>query len=231
MPLTKAKSNWYNNLSDFDFVDDFTYNNSPSLLTADTRNAGTSNGQTGVNDPPRTGLYTLATGTNAAGGAALGGNIGYVFSGWARLSFSANFRIVTLADGTNSYRIFVGFNSSYDSTTAPTIRSAGLFYDNNNANWQAYTYNASVGTITDTGIAAVADGSYNTFLTRINGTSNVEFFINGVLVATNTTNLPSTQVCPQMAIQKTAGTTSRQIFCDWIRFFGSGNSRSLGISA
>ena len=231
MPLSKAKSNWYNNLSDFDFVDDFTYNNSPSLLTADTRNAGTSNGQTGVNDPPRSGLYTLATGTNAAGGAALGGNIGYNFSGWARLSFSANFRIVTLADVTNSYRIFTGFNSSYDSTTAPTIRSAGLFYDNNNVNWQAYTYNASVGTITDTGVAAVADGSYNTFLTRVNGTTNVQFFINGVLVATNTTNLPSTNVCPQIQIQKTLGATSRNIISDYVRFSGSGNSRTLFGSA
>jgi len=231
MPLTRAKSNWYNNLSDFDFVDDFTHNNSPNFLTADTRNAGTSNGQTAVNDPPRSGFYTLATGTNAAGGGALSGNIGYVFSAWARLSFCANFRIVTLADGTNSYRIFIGFNSSYDSTTAPTARSAGLFYDNNNLNWQAYTYNASVGTITDTGVAAVADGSYNTFLTRVNGTTNVQFFINGVLVATNTTNIPSTQVCPSIHIQKTAGTTSRNIISDYVRFSGSGNSRSLGVSA
>jgi len=231
MPLTRAKSNWYNNLSDFDLVDDFTHNNSPNFLTGDARNAGTSAGQTGVNDPPRSGLWSLITGTNASGGAALSGNIGYNFSGWARLSFSANFRIVTLADVTNSYRIFTGFNSSYDSTTAPTIRSAGLFYDNNNVNWQAYTYNASVGTITDTGVAAVADGSYNTFLTRVNGTTNVQFFINGVLVATNTTNLPSTNVCPQIQLQKTAGTTSRNIISDWIRFAGSGNSRTLGVSA
>jgi hypothetical protein len=231
MPLTKAKSNWYNNLSDFDFVDDFTHNNSPNFLTGDARNAGTSAGQTGVNDPPRSGLWSLITGTNASGGAALSGNIGYVFSSWARLSFASNFRIPTLADGTNSYRIFVGFNSSYDSTTAPTTRSAGLFYDNNSVNWQAYTYNASVGTITSTGVAAVADGSYNTFLTRVNGTSNVEFFINGVLVATNTTNLPSTNVCPVIHIQKTAGTTSRNILSDWVRFSGFGNSRTLVGSA
>ena len=231
MPLSKAKSNWYNNLSDFDFVDDFTHNNSPNFLTGDARNAGTSAGQTGINDPPRSGLWSLITGTNASGGAALSGNIGYVFSGWARLSFASNFRVVTLADVTNSYRIFTGFNSSYDSTTAPTIRSAGLFYDNNNVNWQAYTYNSSTGTITDTGVAAVADGSYNTFLTRVNGTTNVEFFINGVLVATNTTNLPSVQVCPQIQLQKTAGTTSRNIISDWIRFAGSGNSRTLGVSA
>jgi len=231
MPLTRAKSNWYNNLSDFDFVDDFTHNNSPNFLTADTRNAGTSSGQTAVNDPPRSGFWSLTTGATAIGGGALSGNIGYVYSGWARLSFASNFRIVTLADGTNSYRIFTGFNSSYDSTTAPTVRAAGLFYDNNNVNWQAYTYNASVGTITDTGVAAVADGSYNTFLTRVNGTTNVQFFINGVLVATNTTNLPSTQVCPQIQIQKTLGVTSRNIISDWVRFAGSGNSRSLGVSA
>jgi hypothetical protein len=231
MPLTRAKSNWYNNLSDFDFVDDFTHNNSPNFLTADTRNAGTSSGQTAVNDPPRSGLWSLTTGATAIGGGALSGNIGYTFSGWARLSFSSNFRIVTLADGTNSYRIFTGFNSAYDSTTAPTTRSAGLFYDNNNVNWQAYTYNSSTGTITDTGVAAVADGSYNTFLTRVNGTTNVQFFINGVLVATNTTNLPSTNVCPVVHIQKTAGTTSRNIISDWIRFAGSGNSRTLVGSA
>ena len=231
MPLTKAKSNWYNNLSDFDFVDDFTHNNSPNFLTADSRNAGTSSGQSGVNNPPQSGFWSLATGATASGGGALSGNISYVYSGWARLSFASNFRIVTLADGTNSYRIFIGFNSNYDSTTAPTTRSAGLFYDNNNANWQAYTYNASVGTITDTGVAAVADGSYNTFLTRVNGTTSVQFFINGVLVATNTTNIPSTQVCPSIHIQKTLGATSRSIISDWVRFAGSGNSRSLGVSA
>lgn len=225
------KANSYQLLSSFDLVDDFTHNNSSWILTQDTRNGGSSNGQSGVNDPPRSGLFTIATGTSASGGGALGGNIGYVFSGWSRLSFAANFRIITLADGTNSYRIFIGFNSSYDSTTAPTTRSAGLFYDNNNPNWQAYTYNSSVGTITNTGVAAVADGSYNTFLTRVNGSTNVEFFINGSLVATHTTNLPSTNVCPQIQIQKTAGTTSRSIICDWIRFFGSGNSRSLGTSA
>ncbi len=97
-------------------------------------------------------------------------------------------------------------------------------------NWQAYTYNSSVGTITDTGVAAVADGSYNTFLTRVNDSTSVQFFINGTLVATHTTNLPTTQVCPQVAIQKTAGTTSRTLFVDWVRFYGAGNSRNLGVS-
>ena len=82
MPLTRAKLNWFNNLSDFDFVDDFTHNNSPNFLTADTRNAGTSSGQSGVNNPPQSGFWQLQTGTNSSGGAALSGNISYVYSGW-----------------------------------------------------------------------------------------------------------------------------------------------------
>jgi len=231
MPLFKERTNDFNVLSSFDLIDDWAANNSGRFLNADTRNAGTSNGQAGINDAPRSGLWTIATGVNTNGGGAMSGNIGYVFSGFTRLSFAANFRIVTLADGTNSYRIFCGFNSNYDSTTAPTTRSAGFFYDNNNVNWQAYTYNSSVGTITDTGVAAVADGSYNTFCVRCNGTTNVQFFINNSLVATNTTNLPSTNVCPSLHIQKTAGNTSRSIISDWVRFSGEGNTRLLGVSA
>jgi hypothetical protein len=225
------KTNDFNILSSFDLLDDWSANNAGRFLNADTRNAGTSNGQSGINDAPRSGLWTIATGTNTNGGGAMSGNIGYVLSGFTRLSFAANFRVIALADGTNSYRIFCGFNSNYDSTTAPTTRSAGFFYDNNNVNWQAYTYNSSVGTITDTGVAAVADGSYNTFCVRCNGTTNVQFFINNSLVATNTTNLPSTNVCPSLHIQKTAGNTSRSIISDWVRFSGIGNTRSLGVSA
>jgi hypothetical protein len=224
-------TNDFNILSSFDLVDDFAANNNMRFLTADSRNGGDSAGQTGVNDSPRSGIWTMQTLSNTAGGAAISGNVGYVLSAFSRLSFCANFRVVNLADGTDSFRIFCGFLSSYDSGTAPTTRSAGLFYDNNNSNWQAYTYNSSVGTITDTGVAAIADGSFNTFLTRCNGTSSVEFFINNSLVATHTTNIPSTNVCPTLHIRKTAGTNNRQIRSDWVRFFGAGNTRSLGVSA
>jgi hypothetical protein len=136
-------------------------------------------------------------------------------------------RIINLADGTNSYRILIGFNSSSNATDSGLTRSAGLFYSNANANWQAITYNSSVGTTTDTGVAAVADGSYNTFCVRANGTASVEFLINGVTVATHTTNIPSSFVTPYATIAKSAGTTSRTIRLDYIRFSGSGNTRTL----
>ena len=232
MPLVKAKSNWYNNLSDFDLLDDFTASNTPLILTVDTRNGGGGAAQSAVSDPPRAGVWLAQTQSATNGASGFGGSSSYVFSSWARLSIAANIRITTLADGTDSYRLFLGFNSSYDSTTNPITRSAGLLYSNASANWQAITYNASTGTSTDTGVAAVAGGIYNTFCVRGNGTSSVEFFINDVLVATNTTNVPTTTYTnPFLAIAKTAGTNNRSFFCDWIRLSGSGNSRSLGVSA
>ena len=225
MPLTRAKSNWYNNLSDFDLLDDFTNANLSNILNQDSRNGGFQT-NTGATDGP--GIYNTETHTATNGASGLSGSLSYVFSQFARLSFAANMRIVTaLADGVNSYRILIGFNSSNGATDSGLTRSAGLYYSNANANWQAITYNASVGTTTDTGIAAVADGSYQTFCVRANGTSSVQFLINGAIVATHTTNIPSSTVTPYVAIAKSAGTTSRVMRLDYIRFSGSGNARTL----
>jgi len=224
MPLTKAKSNWYNNLSDFDLVDDFTQANLSNVLNQDNRNSGFQS-NVGVNDAA--GIYNTETGTNTNGASGLSGSISYVFSQFQRLSFAAKARIITLADGVNSYRILIGFNSSVGATDSGLTRSAGLFYSNANANWQAITYNSSVGTTTDTGVAAVADGSYNTFCVRANGTASVEFLINGAVVATHTTNIPSSFVTPYATIAKSAGATSRVLRLDYIRFSGSGNARTL----
>jgi hypothetical protein len=224
MALTKAKSNWYNNLSDFDLLDDFTQATVSNILNQDSRN-GAFQTNPGSTDGP--GIYNTETHTATNGASGLAGANSYVFSQFARLSFAANMRIVTLADGTNSYRILIGFNSSNSAADSGLTRSAGLFYSNANANWQAITYNSSVGTTTDTGVAAVADGSYNTFCVRANGTASVEFLINGVTVATHTTNIPSSTVTPYVTIAKSAGATSRTIRLDYIRFSGSGNTRTL----
>ena len=224
MPLTRAKSNWYNNLSDFDLVDDFTQATVSNILNQDNRN-GAFQTNPGSTDGP--GIYNTETHTATNGASGLAGANSYVFSQFARLSFAANMRIVTLADGTNSYRILIGFNSSNSAADSGLTRSAGLYYSNSNANWQAITYNSSVGTTTDTGIAAVADGTYQTFCVRATGTASVEFLINGVTVATHTTNIPSSTVSPHVSIAKSAGATSRNIRLDYIRFSGSGNTRTL----
>jgi len=100
MPLTKAKSNWYNNLSDFDLLDDFTQANASNILAQDNRN-GAFQTNVGTTDGP--GIYNTETHTATNGASGLSGANSYVFSHFARLSFAANMRIVNLADGTNSY--------------------------------------------------------------------------------------------------------------------------------
>ena len=225
MALTKAKSNWFNNASDFDLLDDF-FLQAQGLFLAQTSAGGGFADVPTYTDSPVNGIYYGTTSTGASGAAGLAGSISLLFSSWNRLSIAYRFKVNTLADGTNSYRVFLGFNHSTSSNSTPTTRSAGFFYSNATANWQAYTYNGSVGTTTDTGIAAVA-GSFNTFLVRTNGATSVEFLINNVIVATHTTNIPTTAVCPYLSILKTAGTTARDFYIDWARLSGSGNSRTL----
>jgi hypothetical protein len=225
MALTKAKSNWYNNLSDFDLLDDF-FLTSQGLFLVQTSAGGGGADTPAYTDSPVNGVFYGTTNTGTTGAIALVGSISLLFSSWNRLSIACRFKLNTLADGTNSYRVFLGFTHSVSANSTPSTRNAGFFYSNATANWQAYTYNASTGTTTDTGIAAVA-GSFNTFLVRANGTNSVEFFINNVLVATHTTNIPTSAVCAHFSMLKTAGTTARDFYIDWARLSGSGNSRTL----
>jgi len=225
MPLVKAKSNWFNNLSDFDLLDDFFLQANGLFLSQTTAGGGFADNPAFTNSQVN-GLYYATTWTATNGAAGLGGSISINLSSWNRLSLAFRFILNTLADGTNSYRVFLGFNSSPSANAGVTTRSAGFFYSNATANWQAYTYNSSIGTTTDTGIAA-STAAFNTFLVRANGTSSVEFLINNVLVATHTTNIPSAAVTPYFSILKTAGTTQRDFYIDWARFSGSGNPRTL----
>ena len=225
MALTKAKSNWFNILSDFDLLEDF-FVAGASFLGSQANAGGGYADNPSFTDSTSHGVYYGTTSTGTTGATGLGGAISLLLSNWNRLSIAYRFKLNTLADGTNSYRVFLGFSNSASANAGVTTRNAGFFYSDATANWQAYTYNASTGTTTDTGIAA-STAAFNTFLVRANGTNSVQFFINNVLVATHTTNIPTTAVCLHFSILKTAGTSARDFHIDWARFSGSGNSRTL----
>jgi hypothetical protein len=225
MPLAKAKSNWFNNASEFDLLDDFFLQAQGLFLTQTSAGGGFADTPAYTNSQIN-GIYYGTTHTGTSGAAGLAGSISINLSGLNRLSLAFRFILNTLADGTNSYRVFLGLNHSVAANSTPTTRSAGFFYSNASANWQAYTYNSSTGTTTDTGVAA-STSAFNIFLVRANGTNSVEFLINNVLVATHTTNIPSSAVCPYFSMLKTAGTTARDFYIDWARLSGSGNARTL----
>ena len=80
-------------------------------------------------------------------------------------------------------------------------------------NWRAITRAASVSTDTDTTIAAATGWIH--YAIDIESSSAVKFYLNNVLVATNTTNIPAAtarliaQSPVNVCVQKTVGTTSR----------------------
>jgi hypothetical protein len=128
-------------------------------------------------------------------------------------------RIPDLSDGTNSYYIRVGLTNTmnqanqahaciftYDLSGTQTGSSAS-------ANWQALTANTNVRTFTNTTTAVSA----NTWvkLRIVANSSNVFFYVNNTLVATHTTNIPTTNLTPYIDIRKTAGSTARTLEVDY----------------
>jgi hypothetical protein len=100
---------------------------------------------------------------------------------------------IRLIDVANT-RIWIGFQGGDPSASAtPAVRLAAFRFDTGagDTHWQAQTSNGTgTQTITDTGITPNA-GDRAKFEVRLNGATNVTFYINGALVATNAANLPA----------------------------------------
>jgi len=90
--------------------------------------------------------------------------------------------------------------STGDPTDGIFFRASGI------GNWYAVTRAATVETTTDAGIAQSAT-TFRTFkfVTNSAGTS-VEFYIDGVLKATHTTNIPTADIEPEYQANTTTAT-------------------------
>lgn len=85
-------------------------------------------------------------------------------------------------------RIVFGLTTTNTLPTTPT--AAAYFYSDNTLTvWQGRTVNASTSTNTSTGINITTGTWYR--MTMVVNTGRVDFYINGTLVASNTTNIPS----------------------------------------
>jgi hypothetical protein len=128
-------------------------------------------------------------------------------------------KIPTLSDGTETYHVRVGMTSQintanpnggayfvYSTAGTPTGSSAST-------NWQCVTGNgSSVRTWTTTATAVTTGWSK---LTVVASSSICFFYVNDVLVATHTTNIPTPALTPNFEIRKTAGTTARLLWIDY----------------
>lgn len=198
----------------------------PMLLSASGTGA-TATGQATA-DAARPGQIRLTTGTTTTGRSAihhvqntvrLGGGVWTI--GWGALP-------TTLSTGTDRYQLFIGL---IDNPAAANQADAVYFlYDEGgvstgsaaSANWQCVTTKGSVRTFTTTSVA-VSTTTWADLEIRLNaaGTS-VDFLINGTVVATHTTNIPTSasELCtPGAGILKSAGTNARTVDLDYVAVY------------
>jgi hypothetical protein len=164
------------------------------------------------------GAFFSTTGTDTNGRATLNRSIGssVLAFGFHRLSYRTRSAVHTLSDGTDTFTVYSGWG---DNAGAGDMTDGAYFrytHSVNSGRWEAVTAAGATRTATDTGIAA--DTTFHVFEVLINeaGTS-VEFYIDGALVATNTTNIPTGTQGQTLLhkIEKSAGTTARKFYQDW----------------
>lgn len=165
------------------------------------------------------GINFLRTGTDTSGYAffyqgsntiAFGSGVYYIYE-------TMIYAPVAVPDGTDDYYIYAGFN---DILTGAATDGAYIAFNRDlgvsATNFLAVTANNGTRTTQDTGIAFAATTWYK--LTVVHDGTQAYFYINDVLTNTISTNLPSggaraTSFC--LALNKAAGTTSRDLYVDY----------------
>lgn len=167
----------------------------------------------------RYGIMTLGTTTSTTGTSRLSKtNLSDSLNSLFNVT-SYMVKMPTLSDGTETYHVRVGMASQintanpnggayfvYSTAGTPTGSAAS-------ANWQCVTGNGSSVRTWTTTSTAVTTGW--TKLTVVASSSICFFYVNDVLVATHTTNIPTPALTPNYEIRKTAGTTERLLWVDY----------------
>lgn len=177
----------------------------------------------------RQGFAQLQTGTTSSGIAALyigTSNAGSFYLGGGIFIYEVDVCTETLSTSSERFFSLFGFNTA--NTLTPNnaiafIYDEGAVFTGNSAsaNWKTVTINGLTRTFTDTGVA-VSISAWQKLRFEVNAAaSEVKFYINGTLVATHTTNIPSGTSKPMMirnAIIKQVGTTTRNQYLDYVAY-------------
>jgi hypothetical protein len=154
----------------------------------------------------RLGLGTVATNR----GSIAAPNMAVVRFGGGAARYQSAIAFVTPSDATNTYVFRDGF---IDSITAESTDGAFFRYTNavNAGKLQAVTRSNGVETATDTGITVTA-GLKTRLKIEVNAAgTQALFYVNGTLVATNTTNIPTAagrETGYGLYVQRTVGTVA-----------------------
>jgi hypothetical protein len=155
-----------------------------------------------------TGVCYLNLGTAASTRIFLGfgsNNVASFSFGQHETIWGTRANLATLSDGTNTYTAYHGF---MESVTAGPVQGAFFRYTHsvNGGRWEFCVANGSV-TAADTGVSPSA-GVYQVFEIKINrAATSITFYIDGSLVGTVTTGIPTAGLFPGTSLIRTAGTS------------------------
>lgn len=195
-------------------ADGFSYSSSGAGATSSSSEYGVNTTENAI------GVLGLETGTTTTGYTIAykggGGGTNMIRFGTAAFVMKWRLAVSALSDGTDTYHISFGFSEA--ATTSKDMTDGAYFtytHSVNSGNWQAVT--ASASTRTTTNLATAPSTSYQTFEIRVNeAATEVTFYLNGSLVATHTTNIPTSDtVGVNINIVKSAGTTERILYADY----------------
>jgi len=166
----------------------------------------------------RIGIANCRTGTTTTGRAGVISRADTVLFGGGRHRIRWDTKAAHLSDGTDTLTDRLGF---LDSISGEPTDGCYFRYTHgtNSGKWEAVTRAAGVETATDTGIAASTNWVCFEIEVNAAGTS-VVFYINGSVVATNTTNIPTggNRTGFGAGVIKSAGTNDREFRLDTMAY-------------
>ncbi|MBS1535298.1 MAG: hypothetical protein JST78_09490 [Bacteroidetes bacterium] len=200
------------------------------VVTSGTGSVGRTTG-TFPNRTIQEGVLLLSTGTTSTGNGVFrlgSNNAPQYYIGNGAISYEVYINIESLSNSTDR------FTAIFGAYTAGNVNSTtnGIFfiYDEGGVwgggvlgaspNWRCVTINTSVRTTTNSAVAISASGWVRLRIEINSAGTSVGFYINDTLVATHTTNIPSTSTAMHWynLFNKIAGTTSLNMYADYLAY-------------
>lgn len=178
----------------------------------------------------RPGQYSLSTGTGTTGWSNIYLNTGNSTDGGREpvivnpgdiIEFAANIPTLAVSGGVD-YFIRMGL---YDSDGTPSDASEGVYIEYNRSqstNWRFITVNGgnSTGSRGTSSLAVTAGWHY--FKIVVNSSTSVSFYVDGNLLGSQTTNIPTAATTqPGFLIKKSGGTQTRSLLLDYFQYRNS----------
>lgn len=172
----------------------------------------------------RWGIVATSTGTTTTGRG--GATAGFLKLGDGALVYQSDIYFPDLSTVTEEY---IHFHGIADNGTVSTEPTEGFWFEYDrltSTNWRVKNANGTTTTSSTTSTAVAEDTWVNLKAVIAADNSEIEFFINGVSVATHTTNLSTGagNVRPFFKTVKSAGTTARAVHVDYTYYTCKFNS-------